>query len=459
MRSTANRIACSLLNIPESFVGGPERTTKYVARIAGWALLFACWAFPLSVTAQTLHGAAQVAVTAGYQTNPYSDPMLRIWDPNIQPVFLGVSPTAALSWTDTQFQAYAQIRMRSDLRGGDPERAESVEWPLVQADVRTLYDISERIEVGLTTGMRRYQLQTEQQGLWALPTVRGQLTERVHLDVLAGGSTRRIKRGDTSGTAQFGDWRATLVGQAAIHWWVQDNLRVTTAGYRSQSMSAEAIGQSDGAGARVAATWWPHPAWSITANVAGEQSRYVLTENRTAPTSQQSTTAQTTRRGRSGIEATWQPTRSLDIFTHAHATYAGQDAGASTLHIGAGLRMRTSAVLSQRATPSATRQQLWHVEGGAVRVSIPAPPDAASLYLIGDFNAWALPGIPLTPTRDGHYEAVLYLTPGRYAFRVHAVEDHFDPVEDTPEWVELPGYAETEDDSFGGTNGIITIDP
>ncbi|MES3630089.1 MAG: glycogen-binding domain-containing protein [Longimonas sp.] len=383
--------------------------------------------------------------------------MLRIWDPTIRPAFLGVSPAAALSWTDTRFRAYAQIRTRSDLRGGDPERAESVEWLLAQADAHAMYDISERIGVGLTTGMRRYQLQTEQQGLWALPTVRGQLAERVRLDVLAGGATRRIKRDDARGTAQFSDWRATLVGQAAIHWWAQDNLRITAGAYRSQNTSAEASEQSNGAGARIAATWWPHPAWSITANVAGEQSRYVLTENRTAPTSQQTTTTQKTRRGRSGVEAMWQPTRSIDVFTHAHATYAGQDAGATTFHVGAGLRMRTSAVLAQRFASSSTRQQLWHIEGAAIRVSIPAP-DAASLYLTGDFNEWALPGIPLMPTRDGHHEAVLYLTPGRYAFRVHAVEHHFDPVEDTPQWVELPDYAETEDDSFGGTNGIITID-
>lgn len=73
------------------------------------------------------------------------------------------------------------------------------------------------------------------------------------------------------------------------------------------------------------------------------------------------------------------------------------------------------------------------------------------LFLVGDFNNWIEPGIPLQKDRDGWYRTTLKLPPGRYAYKV--VRLHRGRME----WLPLPDDAETLQDSFGGRNGLLII--
>ena len=70
--------------------------------------------------------------------------------------------------------------------------------------------------------------------------------------------------------------------------------------------------------------------------------------------------------------------------------------------------------------------------------------------MTGDFNGWSLPGVPLTRSDDDTWTTTLPLESGKYAYRIRVV--------DGPErrWLDLPSYAQTADDAFGGTKGVCT---
>ena len=100
-------------------------------------------------------------------------------------------------------------------------------------------------------------------------------------------------------------------------------------------------------------------------------------------------------------------------------------------------------------SPSPRRRVCTPVDDG-LRVHIPYEGDGTP-HVTGDFNGWSLPGVPLTQTDDNTWTTTLSLSPGEYAYRIRIV--------DGPEgrWLELPSYAQTADDAFGGTNGVCTV--
>jgi len=98
--------------------------------------------------------------------------------------------------------------------------------------------------------------------------------------------------------------------------------------------------------------------------------------------------------------------------------------------------------------PSA--RALWEPLRHGIRFAWPAEDDAP-LYLVGDFNNWALPGLPLRRGRDGYHTRILDLPPGTYAFKVLRLVDGRVP------WVPLPPHVTALDDGFGGLNGLLVI--
>lgn len=117
------------------------------------------------------------------------------------------------------------------------------------------------------------------------------------------------------------------------------------------------------------------------------------------------------------------------------------------LHVGTGVQWQFQR-RSQRArrTPA-----LWQKKGQHVHLSFPYM-SRGQLYIVGDFNDWTSPGIPLVQQREGYYTTSLTLRPGRYQYKILRIEAG------ETEWLSLPPEALTEDDGFGGINGVLIID-
>lgn len=94
----------------------------------------------------------------------------------------------------------------------------------------------------------------------------------------------------------------------------------------------------------------------------------------------------------------------------------------------------------------------WSDEGeGVVFLNVNYGGDG-DLYLIGEFNNWERPGIPLSKQTERRYAAQLELQSGIYEYKILRV------VNGEEEWIDLSDDAMTVSDGFGGENGLIYID-
>ncbi len=74
------------------------------------------------------------------------------------------------------------------------------------------------------------------------------------------------------------------------------------------------------------------------------------------------------------------------------------------------------------------------------------------LYLVGEFNNWDRPGIPLSRQSERRFAAQLELKSGIYEYKILRVTNGEE------EWIDLSDDAMTVSDGFGGENGLIYID-
>ena len=81
------------------------------------------------------------------------------------------------------------------------------------------------------------------------------------------------------------------------------------------------------------------------------------------------------------------------------------------------------------------------------RVTLIAPiAEATEVVATGDFTGWSLEGVPLKRRRDGAWFKTLYLTPGRYEYRL-LVDGH---------WGNNPA-AEHSGNPYGSDNDVLTV--
>ncbi|MEX0719254.1 MAG: glycogen-binding domain-containing protein [Balneolaceae bacterium] len=75
-----------------------------------------------------------------------------------------------------------------------------------------------------------------------------------------------------------------------------------------------------------------------------------------------------------------------------------------------------------------------------------------NLFLIGDFNNWEKPGIPLIEVRKNNYKTEMKLETGLYEYRILLINGTEE------EWLEFSNNVYTIKDSFDGTNAVLTVE-
>jgi hypothetical protein len=180
---------------------------------------------------------------------------------------------------------------------------------------------------------------------------------------------------------------------------------------------------------------------SIRGEVAVEQLRYETL---------QPATTERDRLGRMGVTIEWAPHPALTVFGRARGMTADLGTGVERTdeHVSVGLRLQTRQVLGGSTKPAPRRRACQGTDGG-VRIRIPYEGNGTP-HVTGDFNNWSLPGVSLSTTDDDTWTTTLELPPGEYEYRIRVVED------DGERWLDLPSYAQTAEDPFGGTNGVCT---
>jgi hypothetical protein len=74
-------------------------------------------------------------------------------------------------------------------------------------------------------------------------------------------------------------------------------------------------------------------------------------------------------------------------------------------------------------------------------------PGAARVSLCGEFNGWSPDAGPMTRHDDGHWEAIVALSPGRYEYKFLV----------DGEWLADPVVEQTVVNGFGSLNSIIEV--
>ena len=386
--------------------------------------------------AQEWSGTASLSLSGGHRTNLYLDPVLGTWNPDVQSAFLAMTPKLGLSRTGRRTRVDLTVRGRLNPRRDDvPQYTQSL--------LRGRYRLGPDWTLGLVGGGTRYRypplreaVGTARDSWWVLPSLQWTPTAETML-TLRTGLTQRFERlptltdRQTSGLVSF---RATQ--------WLTDRVRGGARVYYSGGRTSTADAAFGGSGGTLSATYWPTDALSIRGAAAVEQLRY--------ETPQRPSTVRD-RLGRAGLTVEWAPRSVLTLFGRARALTADLEAGSSRtdVHVSAGLRLQAQRVLGGTAEPSPQRRVCRSTETG-VRFRVPYE-GAGTPHVTGDFNNWSLPGVPLRAAGDDTWQTTLDLPAGRYAYRLRVVRDG------TGRWLDLPSYAETTEDPFGGTNGACTV--
>lgn len=393
-----------------------------------------CCIGPPRASAQQWTGSAGIDVSAGYQTNPYLDPTLGAWDPGADPVFAGVTPQAGLRWTHATTSAGAVVRARMLPRDDVPQ--------YVQGSLYARHALADRWTVGVLVGGSRYRLQSARDTGWLLPDVQWELSSQTSITLRAG-LTRRVDRSFSPTDRQT----SALVTLSASTW-LTDRLRGTARLYRTDGRTSAAATDFGGTGLSLQGTYWPTHALAVDGRVAVEQLGYDV--GSTGPSRD--------RIGRVGVEVRWLVRNKTTLFARTHALVADlaqQSSLDADVHVSAGVRLYwTRALGASTDEPQRPHRSLWSSTRTGVRFHVPYDGDGQP-HLTGDFNGWALPGIPLTETESGVWSVSLPLSPGRYEYRIRIVDGSDDA---RGRWFDLPAYAQTARDAFGGTNGVCIVE-
>ena len=391
-------------------------------------LLFIACIPPEGADAQQWTGTAALTLTGGHQTNTYLDPVLRSWNLPTDPAFLAFTPRVGLSRTgrSNRLDVAARARLYSR-RSGVPQFA--------QGYARYRHRLSSSWTIGALGGGTRYRLGTARDSWWALPSLDWAPTSNTSFTIRGGMTRRYLSPPQTSDTRQTS---GLLTLSSDI--WLADRFRAQARFYWSNGQSTASDLQFGGTGGAIQGTYWPTEKWSMDLKVALERIQYDT-----------GISVRQDRIGRVGLKTKWQMHPSVALFAQTRAAVsqtARTDGVGTDLHVSLGVRLQASRVLGGTRPTSPQRRVCKAVEKG-LQIQIPYD-GPGTPHVTGDFNGWALPGVPLTRSNEDTWTRTLSVAPGTYAYRIRVVDDG------DRQWLDLPSYAQTADDSFGGTNGVCT---
>lgn len=389
--------------------------------------------------AQEWRGTAGFDLSGGYQTNLYLDPVLGTWNPDVSPELVALTPQVGLTRnaSRTRMDLTVQSRMH-------PRRADVPQ--LTQSTLRLRYRLTSEWTLGTAGGGTRYRFTTTQTNFstvrdhwWLLPALQWTPTSKTMIS-LRTGITQRYERSFEPTDRQT----SGLASLRATHWFT-DRFRGGAQLYVSDGRTSVAETGFGGSGGTLSGTFWPSESVSVRAEVGIEQLRYDL----------QTTSSTENIRdeiGRAGMEVDWHVRPTVTLFGRAEGMVAelgreeSNESAPTDLHVSGGVRLQMQRVFGGSSEP-APRQRVCDDTDEGLLLRVPYEGDG-TVHVTGDFNNWSLPGVPLDPADGDTWQTTLDLPPGRYVYRLRVVEDG------EARWLDLPSYAQTVEDDFGGTNGV-----
>lgn len=423
----------------------------------------AAWAG--SVEGQELRGFLILEGDPGYLTNAYLDPGFGTWTPEIETAFGTAGATGLLEWTGERTSLNAAAGGRWI---GFADSTSAWHAYLIRGGLERRVGGAVALAVdGSFSDVRRSE--EERRTLWGQARLRWTASSRVRVTIGPGIARRRFvppseagdgglfeppvpPDGPTSadvaprpGRQEGGEAEAiSYLGFVGLEAWPGTRWQVRVDGYAAHTEAAElGIDYRGGGGSLRLTRWLGDGAWlRLGAGLEGFGFR-AATE-----TGDPSTLPEDDLIWHSELAAGWPLARRAELRGRLAGVGRSGASGSEgpDVYATAGLRVTLGGTISSPRH----RAVRWSPTPEGMEVRVPYE-GSGRLYLVGDFNDWAKPGLPLRPAGGGVHVGILRLEPGSYRYRIRVVRG------EEERWLEWPEGTPTVSDGFGGTNGLVVV--
>lgn len=385
---------------------------------------------------------------SGYTSNTYLNPFLSEWDRTADVGYLMVSPVGQLGMSSDRFS--------SDFTAGfvyEPFFDDRDAWSGSFALMGARYRVANRITLGAEGGVSRFSTFLSRDLYWIQPVLNWSPSPFTQLRLKAGSSFRKLSDSETEeeqGTQRFDSYTIELETWPNFRWQLRSSL------FGNLDDPAANIGL------RASADYWATRSLQLSLNGGLERYQFqIITENGGgggpgppfgAPGGDGTQVLdEADRLVRVGSGASYQINRNVAVslqgdYLNYHSSVTGESTG--DFHVSAGVRLSIFPKMGGRGKAGVEWRQN---DSQTVILNLKHSGDG-QLYILGDFNDWDHPGIPLSRQSGSRYAAQLSLSPGVYEYKILLVAGS----EET--WIDFSDETYTVPDGFGGENGLIFID-
>ena len=413
---------------------------KWVVMLVGLSFI------PCAVFSQEWDTLLLLDGKTGYTSNTYLNPVLSEWSRESDTGYGTITPMGNIFMSKGKFSA--------DLTGGgaysqftDDRDAWSSLFLLLNAN----YRIADRWGLGVETGGSNYSTQFDRSIYWIQPVLSFSPSLFTRINIKAGSSFRKLNlenETELSGYEQFNNYAVEFETWPTLRW----QLRLGVFG--DLDNPAESLGARASSNINLSSNW------NMNLRTGIERYRFqIMTDggggggfppggspgDGTMITDE----ADILYRASAGIK--YQINSILEASVSAdYLNYYSTVTEESVSDIHASLGFRVTLFNSSRHTGGA-KVELRQNATQSILLNLNYDGDG-QLYILGDFNDWEKPGIPLVQQRRNRYAAQLSLDAGVYEYKILLVEGNEE------KWLELSDDTFAVKDGFGGENGLLIID-
>lgn len=406
-----------------------------------WVMMIIITHIPAMVYSQDWQAAFNLDSKVGYNTNTYLNPYFSEWNPQVNSVYGLLAPVGQLSYSKQKFSVSA-------LAGGafEPVFDSRETYHSRFGSLNFRYRLTSKLQAGIDTGGSYFSAANQQELYWLQPVFSYSSSLFTQIRAKAGSSFRTYST-DTEGDVsnRFDSYALEIETWPSFNWQLKAGVYGSLDDPTGQLNTFIAVDHLFSSSLR------------FSARLGLEQYQYQLAMEGGGgppiggPGQQTQISNESDRFVRSGVGASYQFNKSFAMTLQAdYLNYfsTASNSASSDVHTSAGIRYTFSpgGRLKDNARAEWERKD-DEIVGVEVNYS-----GNGRLYIIGDFNEWEKPGIPLVHQKRNRYVAQLPLDPGVYEYKVLEIENSEE------KWIKLTDDTYTVPDGFGDENGLIFID-
>lgn len=390
--------------------------------------------------------AVSVNSRVGYTSNTYLNPYFSEWDRTVEGGYGTLTTLGQAIWFDNNNEV--------EMTGGlvfEPFLGDRTSWNGGLALANYRYKFNNRISAGVETGGSYFSSDFKRTLFWAQPTLSWFPGLFTNIKLKVGSNFRRYDDFVIDSVSIDSRNRIDLYA-LEVETWPSFRWQLT-AGLYGNLDNLPAIGEGFSSVATVSHIFSGGERIRLVLGLDRYQNQITTTTGGGGfpPGGTTESIRQTDQLMRLGLEGSFPVNNRISLFLDLTGLQYQSDATTNNLNdyqVSGGVR------LNFRPGRSGGRSGIipeWDKNSGRQEIQIRYAGEG-QLYLIGDFNNWKRPGIPLVEQAENRYVAQLDLEEGAYEYKVLQVQGGEE------EWISFSEETYTVDDGFGGTNAMILIE-